>query len=99
MYTRVWHRTPRSVHPASTGRHPNSRGRVVAPPARVALASVVRFMADKPRGFHPPPGGGIWIGTDFQIAPDEHGIALCGACRRLGTCRLGITSKDVDEDG
>lgn len=56
-------------------------------------------MAEEPRGFHPPPGGGIWIGTDFQIAPDEHGIALCGACRRSGTCRLGITSKDVGDDG
>jgi acyl-coenzyme A thioesterase PaaI-like protein len=54
---------------------------------------------DDPRPFQPPPGGGIWIGTDFQIAPDEHGIALCGACRRLGSCRLGITSKDVLDDG
>jgi hypothetical protein len=56
-------------------------------------------MADVPRGFHPPPGGGIWIGSDFQIAPDEHGIALCGACRRVGACRLGITNKEVGDDG
>ena len=56
-------------------------------------------MTDVPRGFHPPPGGGIWIGTDFQIAPDERGIALCGACRRLGACRLGVASKAVDDDG
>lgn len=56
-------------------------------------------MADDRWGFLSPPGGGIWLGTDFQIAPDEHGIALCGACRRLGSCRLGITSKDVGDDG
>jgi hypothetical protein len=56
-------------------------------------------MADEPRGFHPPPGGGIWIGTDFQIAPDENGVALCGACRRSGACRLGITSKEIGDDG
>ena len=56
-------------------------------------------MADDRWGFLSPPGGGIWLGTDFQIAPDEHGIALCGACRRLGLCRLGITSKEVDDDG
>lgn len=56
-------------------------------------------MADDTRGFLPPPGGGLWIGTDFQIAPDEHGVALCGACRRVGACRLGITHKDVAGDG
>jgi acyl-coenzyme A thioesterase PaaI-like protein len=27
------------------------------------------------------------------------GVALCGACRALGSCRLGVTRERLDEDG
>jgi acyl-coenzyme A thioesterase PaaI-like protein len=38
---------------------------------------------------------GDWAGSDF---PDGS-VALCGACRRLGACRLGLTKETLDDAG
>ena len=41
-----------------------------------------------------------WAGGDFQQPPrTDGGVALCGACRRTGLCRLGLTEERLDEDG
>ena len=41
-----------------------------------------------------------WAGGDFQQPPrTDGGVALCGACRRTGTCRLGLTTERLDERG
>jgi acyl-coenzyme A thioesterase PaaI-like protein len=41
-----------------------------------------------------------WAGSDFQDPPrTEGGVALCGACRRTGRCRLGVTGEHLDEQG
>jgi acyl-coenzyme A thioesterase PaaI-like protein len=41
-----------------------------------------------------------WAGGDFQQPPrTDGGVALCGACRRTGGCRLGLTTERLDEDG
>jgi acyl-coenzyme A thioesterase PaaI-like protein len=41
-----------------------------------------------------------WPGGDFQLPPRPDGaVALCGACRRLGRCRLGLTREQLDDDG
>lgn len=41
-----------------------------------------------------------WAGGDFQQPPrTDGGVALCGACRRTGHCRLGLTTERLDEDG
>jgi acyl-coenzyme A thioesterase PaaI-like protein len=41
-----------------------------------------------------------WAGSDFQELPHtEGGVALCGACRRIGQCRLGLTTERLDPDG
>jgi acyl-coenzyme A thioesterase PaaI-like protein len=41
-----------------------------------------------------------WAGSDFQQPPrDDGGVALCGSCRRTGTCRLGLTTERLDADG
>jgi acyl-coenzyme A thioesterase PaaI-like protein len=41
-----------------------------------------------------------WVGGDFQQPPrTDGGVALCGACRRTGTCRLGLTTERLDDDG
>ncbi len=41
-----------------------------------------------------------WVGGDFQQPPrTDGGVALCGACRRTGECRLGLTTERMDEAG
>jgi acyl-coenzyme A thioesterase PaaI-like protein len=41
-----------------------------------------------------------WAGGDFQQPPrTDGGVALCGACRRTGECRLGLTTERLEEDG
>jgi acyl-coenzyme A thioesterase PaaI-like protein len=41
-----------------------------------------------------------WVGGDFQQPPRTDGdVALCGACRKTGTCRLGLTTERLDADG
>jgi acyl dehydratase len=41
-----------------------------------------------------------WVGGDFQLGPTrDAAIALCGACRRLGRCRLGLRSETLGPDG
>jgi acyl-coenzyme A thioesterase PaaI-like protein len=40
-----------------------------------------------------------WAGGDFQQPPrTDGGVALCGACRRTGVCRLGLTTERLDDD-
>jgi acyl-coenzyme A thioesterase PaaI-like protein len=42
----------------------------------------------------------VWVGGDFQQPPrTDGGVALCGACRRTGSCRLGLTTEWLDGDG
>ncbi len=41
-----------------------------------------------------------WAGTDFQRPPlSSGGVALCGACKVSGVCRLGLTTERLDDDG
>jgi acyl-coenzyme A thioesterase PaaI-like protein len=41
-----------------------------------------------------------WAGSDFQQPPrTDGGVALCGACRRTNTCRLGLTVEHLDDAG
>lgn len=43
---------------------------------------------------------GLWAGADFQEPPrTAGGVALCGACRVAGSCRLGVEGERLDEDG
>jgi len=43
---------------------------------------------------------GHWAGADFQEPPrTPGGVALCGACRGAGSCRLGVEHERLDEDG
>jgi acyl-coenzyme A thioesterase PaaI-like protein len=43
---------------------------------------------------------GHWAGADFQEPPrTPGGVALCGACRAAGRCRLGVERERLDEDG
>jgi uncharacterized protein (TIGR00369 family) len=46
-----------------------------------------------------PTRGEPWVGADFQQPPrTDGGVALCGACRRTGACRLGLTTERLDPD-
>jgi acyl-CoA synthetase (AMP-forming)/AMP-acid ligase II/acyl-coenzyme A thioesterase PaaI-like protein len=41
-----------------------------------------------------------WAGSDFQLPPEPTSpVALCGACRRLGNCRLGLGREELQPDG
>ena len=40
-----------------------------------------------------------WAGSDFQSPPTAGPVALCGACRRLGRCRLGLGREEMQPDG
>ncbi len=41
-----------------------------------------------------------WAGSDFQLPPQPTSpVALCGACRRLGACRLGLGREELQPDG
>ena len=41
-----------------------------------------------------------WAGADFQDPPrTDGGVALCGACRATGTCRLGLETEVRDGTG
>lgn len=41
-----------------------------------------------------------WAGSDFQQFPrDDGGVGLCGACRRIGRCRLGLRTETLGDDG
>ena len=41
-----------------------------------------------------------WAGSDFQLRPQpDSPVALCGACRRLGACRLGLGREQLMPDG
>jgi acyl-coenzyme A thioesterase PaaI-like protein len=41
-----------------------------------------------------------WAGSDFQLRPEpESPVALCGACRRTGVCRLGLGREELQDDG
>lgn len=41
-----------------------------------------------------------WAGSDFQLPPlPTSPVALCGACRRLGACRLGLGREELQPDG
>jgi acyl-coenzyme A thioesterase PaaI-like protein len=41
-----------------------------------------------------------WAGSDFQQPPRTGSpVALCGACRRLGACRLGLGREELQPDG
>src|SRR3954451_6444820 len=40
-----------------------------------------------------------WAGSDFQAPPrTDGGVALCAACRRTGTCRLGLSTEVLGAD-
>lgn len=40
-----------------------------------------------------------WVGGDWQEPPrSSTGVALCGACRLIGRCRLGIESETLESD-
>jgi acyl-coenzyme A thioesterase PaaI-like protein len=43
--------------------------------------------------------GHEWVGSDFQVAAQESSVLLCGACRRLGHCRLGLGKEELQPDG
>src|SRR4051812_39773418 len=39
-------------------------------------------------------------GSDFADPPRTGaGVVLCGACRRVGSCRLGVEKEHLDDDG
>ena len=41
-----------------------------------------------------------WAGSDFQFPPRPASpVALCGACSRLGSCRLGLGREELQADG
>jgi hypothetical protein len=41
-----------------------------------------------------------WAGSDFQFSPrGASPVALCGACSRLGSCRLGLGREELQPDG
>ncbi len=41
-----------------------------------------------------------WAGSDFSLPPTSTtGVALCGACRRRGDCRLGLGREQLMDDG
>jgi acyl-coenzyme A thioesterase PaaI-like protein len=41
-----------------------------------------------------------WAGSDFQLPPEPASpVALCGACGRLGNCRLGLGREELQPDG
>jgi acyl-coenzyme A thioesterase PaaI-like protein len=41
-----------------------------------------------------------WVGSDFQDPPrTDGGVALCGACRLVGRCSLGVHRERQDDDG
>src|ERR1700720_1120689 len=41
-----------------------------------------------------------WAGSDFQLPGwPPSPVALCGACRRLGACRLGLGREELQPDG
>ena len=41
-----------------------------------------------------------WAGGDFVLPEFEPGgVILCGACTRLGHCRLGVTIEELQPDG
>ena len=41
-----------------------------------------------------------WAGSDFQFPPRPTSpVALCGACSRLGSCRLGLGREELQTDG
>ena len=41
-----------------------------------------------------------WAGSDFHEPPrTTGGVALCGACRVTGACRLGVEKERLDDDG
>lgn len=41
-----------------------------------------------------------WAGSDFQEPPrTTGGVALCGACRAAGACRLGVDKERLGADG
>jgi len=41
-----------------------------------------------------------WAGSDFQLRPEPQSpVALCGACRRTGVCRLGLGHEELQDDG
>lgn len=43
---------------------------------------------------------GQGAGADFREPPrTPGGVALCGACRGAGSCRLGVTGERLDEEG
>jgi acyl-coenzyme A thioesterase PaaI-like protein len=45
-------------------------------------------------------GSNDWVGSDFQRGPQPDGeVGLCGACRALGACRLGLKREHLGEDG
>ena len=40
-----------------------------------------------------------WVGGDFQQpVRNDGGVAMCGACRLSGTCRLGLTTEVLGDD-
>lgn len=40
-----------------------------------------------------------WAGADFTRPPSESGVALCRACERRGSCRLGLGRESMGADG
>lgn len=42
-----------------------------------------------------------WAESSFEDPPrtPEGGVALCGACRLLGHCRLGVIAEHLDDEG
>jgi acyl-coenzyme A thioesterase PaaI-like protein len=74
--------------------HPDGRGPSSAHPephpAPGTAATPAQPLITQPR----------WAGADFQDPPrTAGGVALCGACRRTGTCRLGLQTEMRDADG
>jgi uncharacterized protein (TIGR00369 family) len=47
-----------------------------------------------------PPLRQPWVGSDFQDPPrTDGGVALCGACRKVGRCHLGVEREHLGDDG
>src|SRR6266496_1487979 len=55
-----------------------------------------RYVVNEPgMGF----GGGVPALDEDLMEVGRRPVALCGACRRLGYCRMGIGSEGIDEAG
>lgn len=40
-----------------------------------------------------------WVGADYQQRSESDNPVLCGACKKIGRCRLGLRHRGLDKDG